>query len=236
MARRFAQLGFAASHDDGYCVNYRQSDLEDQNVVALHPPKDASCGWVVLGAHYDALGTDARGVLYPGADDNASGTAVMLEVARRIREGDLAPKVGVAFVAFGGEEKDLAGSRAFVRAPAVPLSQVQLMINVDMAGRKPAGYPIVGYEVYGKNMPRVGHQVRMAAAASKVRAVPAQLGDRSDSASFAPHVPTVFFCTMVHADYHEATDLPARVDLDQTERVLGLVSALLQQLPCEKRP
>lgn len=232
IADQFAQFGAQPPSADGYCAAFSEGQLTDQNVVAHIAPARAECPWVVVGAHYDALGTDKNGVLYPGADDNATGVAVLLELARLIQVGTVRPKVGVALVAFGAEEADLTGSRAYVKRPSVPLSSVSLMINVDMAGRKPAGYPIIGYEVYGRSKTQSAHRVRMAAADARVRAVAAQLGDRSDSASFAPHVPTVFFCTMVHADYHKPTDTPDRVDFQQTMRALRLVTALVESVPC----
>ncbi|HMR76333.1 MAG TPA: M20/M25/M40 family metallo-hydrolase [Polyangiaceae bacterium] len=236
IAEQFQALGATPPSATGYCDSFQTQQVRDQNVVAHVPASDSRCPWVVVGAHYDALGTDENGVMYPGADDNASGGAVLMELARLVQVGAVKPKVGLVLVAFGAEEAGLVGSRAYVRRPSVPLSDVSMMINVDMAGRKPAGYPIVGYEVYGRNMTRSSHRVRMAAANAKVRAVPAQLGDRSDSSSFAPHVPTVFFCTMVHADYHKPTDLPDRVDFAQTMRTLALVTAMVEGMPCVSPP
>ena len=232
IAEQFRAFGAKAPRPDGYCSPFSNAQLSDQNVVAHISPPKPECPWVVVGAHYDGLGTDKNGVMYPGADDNASGVAVLMELARLIQADAVKPKVGVVLAAFGGEETDLAGSRAYVQSPTVPLSKVSMMINVDMAGRKPAGYPIIGYEAYGRGKARSYHRVRMAAAKAKVRAVAAQLGDRSDSSSFAPHVPAVFFCTMVHADYHKPTDVPERVDYAQTTRTLKLVTAMVESLPC----
>ncbi len=232
IAEQFRELGAKAPRSDGYCVPFSNAQLSDQNVVAHISAPKPECPWVVVGAHYDALGTDKNGVMYPGADDNASGVAVLMELARLIQAGTVTPDVGVVLAAFGGEETDLAGSRAYVQSPTVPLSKVSMMINVDMAGRKPAGYPIIGYEAYGKGRARSSRRVRMAAAKAKVRTVAAQLGDRSDSSSFSPHVPAVFFCTMVHADYHKPTDVPERVDYAQTTRTLKLVTAMVESLPC----
>jgi hypothetical protein len=232
LADQFRKFGAQPPSENGYCASFEDTQLRDQNVVAHIPPARAECPWIVMGAHYDALGTDKGGVMYPGADDNASGVSVLMELARLVQAGVVKSKVGLALVAFGAEEAGLTGSKAYVGQPSVPLSKVDMMINVDMAGRKPAGYPIVGYEVYGRGKARSSHRVRMAAASAKTRAVPAQLGDRSDSASFAPHVPTVFLCTMVHADYHKPSDTPDRVDYEQTLRTLRLLTALVENAPC----
>ena len=98
--------------------------------------------YIVLGAHYDHLGlggpsskSDKRGVVYHGADDNASGTAALLEIAEKLisRQDEL--KRSVLFIAFGAEEQGLLGSKYFTENPSIPLSQIKLMINMDMVGR-----------------------------------------------------------------------------------------------------
>ena len=98
--------------------------------------------YIVLGAHYDHLGlggpsskSDKRGVVYHGADDNASGTAALLEIAEKLisRQDEL--KRSVLFIAFGAEEQGLLGSKYFIENPLIPLSQIKLMINMDMVGR-----------------------------------------------------------------------------------------------------
>lgn len=98
--------------------------------------------YIVLGAHYDHLGlggpsskSKKRGVVYHGADDNASGTAALLEIAEKLisKQGEL--KRSLIFIAFGAEEQGLLGSKYFVQNPLVPLSQIKLMINMDMVGR-----------------------------------------------------------------------------------------------------
>lgn len=98
--------------------------------------------YIVLGAHYDHLGlggpsskSEKRGVVYHGADDNASGTAALLEIAEKIvaHKNDL--KRSVIFMSFGAEEQGLLGSKYFVENPLVSLSKIKLMINMDMVGR-----------------------------------------------------------------------------------------------------
>lgn len=98
--------------------------------------------YIVLGAHYDHLGlggpsskSDKRGVVYHGADDNASGTAALLEIAEKLVSKKETLKRSVLFIAFGAEEQGLLGSKYFVKNPLIPLSQIKLMINMDMVGR-----------------------------------------------------------------------------------------------------
>lgn len=88
---------------------------------------------LVIGAHRDHFGRQA-GLLFPGADDNASGTAVLLEVAKALAESSLASKRTILFVSFSGEEQGLVGSRLYVGTPPLPLNQTIAMLNVDHAG------------------------------------------------------------------------------------------------------
>ena len=98
--------------------------------------------YIVLGAHYDHLGlggpsskSDKKNAIHYGADDNASGTAALLEIAEKIASNKSQLKRSVLFIAFGAEEQGLLGSKYFVENPLVPLSRIKLMINMDMVGR-----------------------------------------------------------------------------------------------------
>jgi Zn-dependent M28 family amino/carboxypeptidase len=99
------------------------------SVIRGHAPSDEA---VLVGAHRDHFGQQA-GLLFAGADDNASGTAVMLEVARVLALAPAAPKRSVLFLSFSGEEQGLVGSRLYVSQPIVPLAKTIGMINVDHA-------------------------------------------------------------------------------------------------------
>src|SRR5262249_15204746 len=106
---------------------------------------------IVIGAHYDHLGRggegslapDEVGTIHPGADDNASGTAAVLALARAFAAGGGAPRT-LVFVAFGAEEMGLLGSEHYVRHPAVPLDRTALMVNFDMVGRLGNGKVYLG--------------------------------------------------------------------------------------------
>jgi hypothetical protein len=232
IAERFAALGLAPPDAGGYCRPFDGDGFRDQNVVAHVPPRDPACGSVMLGAHYDGLGVDGKGRVHPGADDNASGVALLLETARLLTREGRSSKVGLWFVAFGGEEKDLSGSQAYAAKPARPLSELSLMINVDMVGRRPGGHPGIGYEPSGRDRAGTDRLVKRAAGHAGVGVIPMRLGDRSDSASFAPHVPTVFFSTAVSSDYHRPTDTPERVDYAQVRRAVELVLELIGGVEC----
>ena len=119
------------------------SELPTQNVVALLRGSDAALAgeYIVVGAHFDHLGRSAASALDPdsaeairnGADDNASGTAAVMELARLLSRR--APRRSVIFVTFSGEELGLLGSQRFVDRPPVPIDRVVAMLNFDMVGR-----------------------------------------------------------------------------------------------------
>ncbi|MCM3901502.1 MAG: M28 family peptidase, partial [Pyrinomonadaceae bacterium] len=113
----------------------RQEQSPLINVIALLEGTDPQLMQeaIVIGAHRDHFGRQA-GLLFPGADDNASGTAVMLEVARVLAKAGAHPGRTILFISFSGEEQGLAGSRLYVERPLVPTAMTRTMINIDHAG------------------------------------------------------------------------------------------------------
>ncbi len=193
---------------------------------------------IVLGAHYDHLGRQ-DGRVYPGADDNASGTAVVLEVAAALRKKSADLKRSVAILFFGAEEQGLRGSQYLVRDCPFELTQVAVMINVDMIGRPLADLkslarlkPLLRIDdrrsvgVLGANQhPYLGRVCEEAAAQHQLtvygtRFVPflSPLIDnlarnRSDHGPFEERgIRTLFFGSGESDDYHQPTDTPDKID------------------------
>ncbi|PKA98350.1 peptidase M28-like protein [Flavobacteriaceae bacterium MAR_2009_75] len=122
----------------------KKPEVKTWNVIGLLKGNDPKLQneYIVLGAHYDHLGhggpsskSDQLDTVHPGADDNASGTAALLEIAERLSSIQSQLKRSIIFVAFGAEEQGLLGSKHFVENSPVPLAQLKLMINMDMVGR-----------------------------------------------------------------------------------------------------
>lgn len=118
--------------------------VKTYNVVGFIKGNDPNLKneYIVLGAHYDHLGlggptskSDKKNTIHYGADDNASGTSALLEIAEKIASQKSKLKRSIIFIAFGAEEQGLLGSKYFVEHPLVPISQIKLMINMDMVGR-----------------------------------------------------------------------------------------------------
>jgi hypothetical protein len=207
------------------------------NVAAILPGSDPNLKdeYVVIGAHYDHLGFGEFGALMPqaqgrihhGADDNASGTAVLLDLARRLSRLQLKPARSIVFVAFSAEELGLYGSRHFVeRWPAI--ASTKTMVNLDMVGRLRDKRLTVFGARSGKNLGAiVGDSAR-------------QLGldinesngvGRSDHMSFYnKKIPVLHFFTGTHADYHRPTDTWDKLNIDGMGKVSDLVLATVLRI------
>jgi Peptidase family M28 len=245
LAGALSDLGIEGAFGGGeYCQPFTWHWGSDQNVVGvLRRPGGGGGPAVILGAHYDGQGHCA-GEVCPGADDNASGVAALLEAARLLAARRSALRGDVVIAFFGAEEQHIMGSSHFVRHPPVPFARVERMINLDMVGRQLLeGQPYrflvcneadaFGYVVGGPG--REATEEALERAAGRVGTSVYGIGEGllvgagfySDSVPFSPHVPTLFLSTSIHDDYHRPGDVPEKVDLGQVERAVRLVTALV---------
>jgi hypothetical protein len=204
------------------------------NVVAILRGSDPELRdeYVVFSAHMDHLGVsvpDARGdSIYNGADDNASGTAAVMEIAEAMAALPVAPRRSAMFVLVSGEEKGLWGSEHFVDNPPVPIDRLVADINLDMVGRNWSDTIVV----IGREHSDLGGTL------ARVNAAHPELGMtaiddlwpeerfffRSDHYNFARRgVPALFFFNGVHADYHRPSDSAEKIDVEKASRVARLV-------------
>ena len=182
--------------------------------------------YIFVTAHFDHLGRDYE-TYYPGADDDASGTAGMLEVMRLLKGAN--PRRTIAFMGVSGEEEGLLGSEAFLLDPPVPTGAIKADINLDMVGRGRQG------ELHVMPARREGYVTTLtrnarAAAANCGIALSAGLEDHwqdSDHYSFLRHgIPAICFNTGLHADYHQPTDTPDKINYPGLIRVVRIVRDL----------
>ena len=195
-----------------------------RNVGAVIPGSDPVLRdeWIVLSAHYDHLGM-AGEVMYPGADDNASGVAMLIEVGEAFALAKQKPKRTIVFVAFDLEEQGLQGSVHFAAHPPRPFAKLKAFMTADLIGRSMANIMTETVYVLGSE---VSPQLRRAVDEVKPDGLTAArlgadlVGTRSDYGPFRDRkVPFLFFTTGVHPDYHKSTDLPDRVDYEKLARV-----------------
>jgi Zn-dependent M28 family amino/carboxypeptidase len=208
------------------------------NVVAVLRGRDRALRdeYGVVSAHMDHVGEE-RGLadsVFNGADDNASGTAALLEIARALAALPPAqrPRRSVLFLAVSGEEHGLLGSQWFVAHPTVPLARVVANVNLDMIGRN-APDTVIGI---GMEYSTLGDDARAAAGPHRLAIVSDPQPEerhflRSDQYSFARGgIPAIMLTTGPHADYHKASDEAARLDADKAARVARLALDLVRRV------
>jgi hypothetical protein len=192
-----------------------------QNVIGIVLGSGRLAGqWVVVGAHYDHIGwrrvTPDSIVIFNGADDNASGTALLLELARfvaeyfTVGEGAGSARRSLMFHAYGAEEIGLVGSRHFCAAPTVPLDSVAVMVNLDMVGRLRDNQLILSGASSAPFLPAL-------LAEENTAGLDLVLDDRHVGASdhkcyYDAGRPVVHFFTGLHPDYHSPRDDPELVN------------------------
>ncbi len=182
------------------------------NVVGLLPgiDRELSARPVVVGAHYDHLGND-RGELHPGADDNASGVAILIETATRLARS-FSPRRPILFVAFTAEEAGLAGSRRFLREPPGGYDDFFAMINLDSVGRLEGRELQVFGTESAYEWPFMAQGIGFATGVQSE--FPAAAVASSDHASFlAAGIPAIHLFAGAHADFHRPTDTADKLDV-----------------------
>jgi hypothetical protein len=232
---RAARAGSAAPLGNA-AVEVRMARVREQhrppNVVAVrrgsHP--ELRDTYILITAHFDHLGVgepDERGdSIYNGADDNASGTAALLEIASAFMALPDAPARSVVFLAVSGEEKGLLGSMAYAERPTVPLPSVVANINLDMVGRtSPDTVIAIGqeYSTLEDVIRRIADRPGLGLTIIEDPEPEKMFFFRSDQLSFIQRgIPAVFFTTGDHPDYHQQSDRPELINGDKLARVARL--------------
>jgi len=219
-------------------VTLAQQRQQAENVIAVLPGADPKLKneAIVIGAHYDHLGygyfgtrdASTEGQIHHGADDNASGTAVLMQVAQQMAKMAPKPARTIVFAAFSGEELELLGSRHYVNFPTVRLSATKAMLNMDMVGRLRDDK----MTVFGTRSGRELSAMVLAEAALRGLQVTESDGvGRSDHMSFYNRkIPALHFFTGSHPDYHRPSDTAGKINIDGMARVASLVAAVAQRL------
>jgi aminopeptidase YwaD len=237
LARRYSALGLRALAP-GYQQKFvarpaahagQGIELPTQNVFAVLPGRDPKLRgeYIVIGAHFDHLGRSTDGALDPddktsvrkGADDNASGTAAVLELARLFVKTP--PRRSIIFANFTGEEEGLLGSAYFTEHSPVPVDSIAAMLNFDMVGRLRDDKILVFGVATATELPAI---LDSANVATKFR-ITAQgdgFGPSDHSSFYAKNLPVLHFFTDLHEDYHRASDDISKINAGGEARVVAL--------------
>ena len=224
-------------------VDLVRKEVPAQNVVGVLEGSDPVLKKenIVIGAHYDHLGHGGEGSgsmvpdsrdIHHGADDNASGTAGLIELARLFAAQRPKLKRTVIFIAFGGEEEGLLGSNYYVNHPLVPLSNTVAMINMDMIGRmRDRKLAIGGVGTAPEWRQVIGKETPFELSLSEDG-----LGPSDHSSFYLKQIPVLFFFTGPHNDYHKPSDTFEKINYDDEARILSLVARIVRDVDgAEKR-
>ncbi|MCC9136334.1 M28 family metallopeptidase [Pontibacter silvestris] len=201
-----------------------------QNIIAVAKGNVVPDSFIVFSAHYDHLGGQGKGVYFPGANDNASGTAMLLELAEYYSQPEHQPKYSIVFMAFAAEEAGLVGSSYYVQHPLFPLSQIKFLINLDLLGTGDKGMMVVNGTVYPEqfNLLRQLNEKHQYLPQIRSRGKAAN----SDHYPFSERgVPAFFFYTLGGtAAYHNILDRPEQLPLTKFPEVFKLIIDFADEL------
>ena len=253
LAQEFEKLGLTPMGTDGFFQEFTVSKptnpheeavigtngagITGRNVIAfLNKKADKT---IVIGAHFDHLGMGGQGSLHRGdsaihngADDNASGTAALLALAKIFKYETL--KSNILFIAFSGEENGLWGSNYFVKNPTLDLKTVNYMINMDMVGRLNAEKSLA---VHGVGTSPSFSPVLDPINTDSLKLVPSESGvGPSDHTSFyLQDLPVLHFFTGQHEDYHKPSDDAEKINYEGLVQVVRYISRLIAGLDAEPK-
>lgn len=229
-----------------YAIEEATVPTNGMNVVAVLPGSDASrrSEYVALGAHYDhvGVGTPVNGdSIYNGADDDASGTAALLEIAERFASAPAAqrPPRSLLFVWHDAEEAGLLGSEAFTDKPSVPRGAIVAQLNIDMIGRNSLdSVSVVGSRRLSSELGALVEEVNRRRTPSinfdytfDALNHPERIYCRSDHYNYARYgIPVAFFTTGLHPDYHKPSDEADKINYEKLARVSSLVGEIAGEI------
>jgi aminopeptidase YwaD len=206
------------------------------NVVGYIDNKAATT--VVLGAHYDHLGFGEDGnsrhtahelAIHNGADDNASGTAALIELGRKLKSSK-ATNNNYLFIAFSGEELGLYGSKYFVENPTIDLKSVNYMINMDMVGRLNDSTKTVTVGGFGTSpiWSEVINNNQSAPLSIKIDS--SGTGPSDHTSFYRKDIPVLFYFTGLHTDYHKPSDDADKVNYEGEQQIINHIANLIESV------
>ena len=223
-----------------YVENISKNRKTVRNVIGILPGSDPARAReaIVIGAHYDHVGLGGRlsvtpdrvGEIHNGADDNASGTASIIEMARAAMDERSRYPRTLVFIAFAGEERGLLGSAYYASHATFPIENTIAMLNLDMVGRARGGVDISGLDVSPSMEADLKEAATAAGGGLQIKREGPGSGRSDDSNFLDRRIPAINFFTGFHADYHRPTDDWEKIDAPGTKRVATLALELAARL------
>ena len=202
-----------------------------RNVVGWVEGKERPKEFIVITAHYDHLGRMGKETIFPGANDNASGTAMLLDLARHYSKDENRPDRSMVFMAFAAEEAGLIGSSYYVQNPLFALRDIRFLLNVDLLGTGEEGITVVNGNVHSKEFDMLSEINAEYGLLPQVKA--RGKAANSDHYPFSEMgVPAFFIYAMgPRKAYHDVDDVPATLTFAGYEGIFKLMSKFITQLP-----
>lgn len=230
----FQTFSFKPKRDPHQEIEYSvsgDSTITGTNVIGFLDNKATTT--IVIGAHYDHLGLGGEGSLYRGetavhngADDNASGVALLLSLAYELKENNTGNNY--LFIAFSGEEMGLLGSNYFTKNPTVDISEINYMINMDMVGRLRKDSTL---SVSGTGTSPIWNQVLNASNTDfKLVLKPSGVGPSDHTSFYLQDIPVLHFFTGQHEDYHKPSDDAEKLNYKGMEMISDYIMAVIGEL------
>lgn len=236
ISKQFKKAGLRPLGDNGTWFQVFEISGKEkrtgQNVIGFIDNKVAST--IVVGAHYDHLGYgEDKNSLYKGdqlmihngADDNASGTATLIELGRWLKKAG-SKKYNFILVAFSGEELGLFGSKYFTEHSPLPLNTINYMINMDMVGRLDDSTRSISVGGYGTS-PEWGRLIKEENDLFKIKPDSSGTGPSDHTSFYIKDIPVLFFFTGTHMDYHKPSDDADKINYDGMLRIAAYIKNLI---------
>lgn len=253
LAKEFKKIGLLPKGTDGFFQPFTVSKpsnpheeavigtagegVTGRNVIGFLDKKADKT--IVLGAHFDHLGLGGSGSLHRGdsaihngADDNASGTAALLALAKILKHEELSSNV--LFIAFSGEENGLWGSNYFVKNPTIDLASVNYMINMDMVGRLNEEKSLAVYGIgTSPSFPSILDPIN--SDSLKIVTTESGVGPSDHTSFYLQDLPVLHFFTGQHEDYHKPSDDSDKINYEGLVKVVRYISRVIYQLDSEPK-
>ena len=241
ISSHFSEIGLKPVNDTTFFKNFKKSviggELPMNNVVGMIEGSDPLLKdqYIVLGAHYDHLGTNSSegDNIYNGADDNASGVAALIELARNLKREEGTLKRSVVFVAFDGEEMGLYGSHEFVESQTIPIEQILLMVSMDMIGY----YHKSGFVEYvgTGTLTGAGEFIKEISQGSGLNVKTSRfekgIFSATDTQPFAQAgVPTFYITTGMKSPYHKPQDEADGIDCEGLSAITDNITSVVKYI------
>jgi hypothetical protein len=250
LAKQFKKIGLAPKGDNGSYLHhftFKKPSDPHGNVAENAPPVNSqnvaayldngAAYTIVIGAHYDHLGlgydrnsldANAAGKIHNGADDNASGTAGVVELARYFAKNGVKEQHNFLFLCFSGEELGLIGSKKFTENATIDFSKVSFMVNMDMIGRLNTEKRLMVGGV--GTAPDFVPAVNSAKGDLTIKLDSAGIGPSDHTSFYLKNIPVLFVFTGQHSDYHKPSDDVEKVNFSGEKQVLDFVVRIIESL------